>query len=193
MQSVMPSTTHLNIVPRPESADAILAKNLVTARLAVGLTQQRLAEDSGISRATVVQIEAGSSDPRLSTIIELAKALGLPAILLLVGLPEIQALSRVLERKAKQRPSIDPRDVERMTHFLRTGMLRDRARAAMLGATAAESFSKSELSRVLAAMFSGFLPGAGTEIGALLGELFAEGLSEQKQVETPPTLVALEQ
>jgi transcriptional regulator with XRE-family HTH domain len=165
----MPSTTHLNIVPRPESADAILAKNLVTARLAVGLTQQRLAEDSGISRATVVQIEAGSSDPRLSTIIELAKALGLPAILLLVGLPEIQALSRVLERKAKQRPSIDPRDVERMTHFLRTGMLR------------------------LAAMFSGFLPGAGTEIGALLGELFAEGLSEQKQVETPPTLVALEQ
>jgi transcriptional regulator with XRE-family HTH domain len=189
----MSSTTQLNIVPGPESADAVLAKNLITARLAVGLTQQRLAEDSGISRATVVQIEAGSSDPRLSTIVELARALGLPAILLLIGLPEIQALSRVLERTRKQRPSIDPRDVERMLHFLQTGMLRDRARAAMLGATAAESFSKNELSRVLAAIFSGFLPGAGTEIGALLGELLAEGLTERKQVEPERTLVRLEQ
>jgi transcriptional regulator with XRE-family HTH domain len=164
-------------VPRRESAGALLAKNLVAARLAQGVTQQELAQDSGISRATIAQIETGCSDPRLSTIVELARALGLPTIFLLIGLPEVTALAGVLHQGENNRPSIDPRSVARMGHFVGTGMLKDRVRAALIGAKSVESFSDNQLTRVTAAIFSAFLPGAGTEIGAILGELLAEGCS----------------
>jgi transcriptional regulator with XRE-family HTH domain len=156
-----------------ESADALLAKNLVAARIAVGITQQELAEASGISRATIAQIESGYSDPRLSTVVELARALRLPPILLLIGLPEVRALVKVLDRGAKDRRAIDPRDTARMEQHVGTGMLKDRARAALIGATLVESFSENESARVVAAIFSAFLPGTGTEIGAILGELLA--------------------
>ena len=155
----------------------------------VRITQHELAEASGISRATIAQIETGYSDPRLSTIVELAKALELPAIFLLIGLPEVRALAQVLNRAERDRPSIDPRDVARMRQYIGTGMLKDRLRAALIGATAAESFSESEQACVSAAIFSALLPGAGTEIGALLGELFAGSNSGQRQAEAAETLI----
>jgi hypothetical protein len=62
-------------------------------------------------------------------------------------------------------------------------MLKDRVRAALIGAKSVESFSDNELSRVTAAIFSAFLPGAGTEIGAILGELLAVGRSGFGRVE----------
>jgi transcriptional regulator with XRE-family HTH domain len=137
------------------------------------VTQQELAQASGITRATISQIETGCSDPRLSTIVELARALGLPAIWLLIGLSEVRALARILDRSQRDRPSIDPRDVTRMRLYVATGMLKDRLRAAMIGADAVESFSETELARISAAIFSAFLPGTGTEVGAMLGSLLA--------------------
>jgi transcriptional regulator with XRE-family HTH domain len=175
-------------VIRRESADALLAKNLVTARLTQGVTQHELAQDSGISRATIAQIETGSSDPRLSTIAELARALGLPTIFLLIGLQEVAALAEVLHQSAMDRPSVDPRLVGRMGHFVNTGMLKDRIRAALIGAKSVESFSENELTRVSAAIFSAFLPGAGTEIGAILGELLAQGCTGSGRVEAQSLL-----
>jgi transcriptional regulator with XRE-family HTH domain len=170
----MPQQLETAIFARQESPDGVLAKNLVTARLVARVTQQELANSSGISRATIAQIETGYSDPRLSTIVELARALGLPAILLLIGLPETRALSRVLEQLEANRPFIDPREVTRMQYFVGTGLLKDRQRAALIGAAAVETFSQRRLSRVSAAILSAFVPGAGTEIGAILGALFAE-------------------
>jgi hypothetical protein len=98
----------------------------------------------------------------------------LPAILLLIGMPEVRALAAVLDRTDGDRHSFDPRDLARMANFIDSGMLKDRGRAALIGATAAESFSETELARVSAAIFSAFLPGSGTEIGALLGDSLAE-------------------
>jgi transcriptional regulator with XRE-family HTH domain len=171
------------IAPRRESAGALLAKNLVAARLVEGVTQHELAQDSGISRATIAQIETGCSDPRLSTIVELARAIGLPPIFLLIGLPEVTALAEVLRQSESDRPSVDPLHVGRMSHFVRTGMLKDRVRAALIGAKSVESFSDNQVTRVTAAIFSAFLPGAGTEIGAILGELLAEAHSGLGRVE----------
>jgi transcriptional regulator with XRE-family HTH domain len=160
----------------------------VTARLAQGVTQHELAHDSGISRATIAQIETGSSDPRLSTIVDLARALGLPTIFLLIGHAEVAALAEILNQTEIDRPSVEPRHVGRMAHYVSTGMLKDRVRAALIGAKSVESFSQNELTRVTAAIFSAFLPGAGTEIGAILGEILAEGRSGFGRVEAQASL-----
>jgi transcriptional regulator with XRE-family HTH domain len=173
----------LSISPLPvrEGADAILAKNLVAARVVAGITQQELADASGISRATVAQIETGYSDPRLSTIVQLAKALGMPATLLLLGSIEVQALASLLEPAISVRASIDARSVARMRQHLATGMLKDRLRAVRIGASLVESNSAAPLSPIAAGIFSAILPGKGTEIGARLGDELAVSQTQAAQ------------
>jgi transcriptional regulator with XRE-family HTH domain len=174
-----------------ESTDAVLAKNLVIARAIAGITQTELADLSNISRATIAQIETGSSDPRLTTIVQLARAIGIPPILLLIGLEEAQALAALLDLTKTTPAPIDSRQVARMRQHVATGMLKDRLRAAKIGATTVESRSEKELARVSAAIFSAFVPGTGTQIGALLGELLAESNSALSRA-TPPTSQASE-
>jgi hypothetical protein len=113
----------------------------------------------------------------------------LPPILLLIGLPEVRVLAQILDQAETDRPVIDPRDVARMKQYVATGMLKDRVRAAVIGAEAVESFANTELAKVSAAIFSAFLPGKGTEIGALLGKLLAETNSGRGRSEKPETLV----
>lgn len=167
--------------PVRESPDATLAKNLVAARTLAGITQQELADVSGISRATVAQIETGSSDPRLSTIVELAKAIGVPPILLLVGPPEVQALAKLASKQKSPHPEIDSREVAKMHQYISTGMLKDRLRAARVGANAVESSSASPSSPIIAGIFSAILPGAGTEVGARLGDILAQPTAIQNK------------
>ena len=177
-------------VRRREAADALLAKNLVVARTLTGLTQQELAEAATVSRATIAQLETGYSDPRLSTIVDLAAALGIPTIFLLVGLAEVQALASLLQSPA---PSADPKsaaspavpllltnvpapDLARMHEYISSGMLKDRLRAARVGASVARAAGAvSSVTPVSAGIFSAILPGAGTVVGAALAELLEQG------------------
>jgi DNA-binding XRE family transcriptional regulator len=55
-----------------------LAVYLKTARALTGITQEELAEKSGISRATLFQIESGKGNPRLSTVESLVKFFKVP-------------------------------------------------------------------------------------------------------------------
>ena len=54
-----------------------LIAELQAARKRQGLKQQELAERAGLSRMTVQRIESGAIDPRLSTLVEMARVLGL--------------------------------------------------------------------------------------------------------------------
>lgn len=57
-----------------------LISSLALARKAARLTQAELAERAGLSRMTVQRLEGGSLDPRLSTLQELARTLGMDLI-----------------------------------------------------------------------------------------------------------------
>jgi predicted transcriptional regulator len=54
-----------------------LIEQLTQARKAAQMTQADLAERAGLSRMTVQRLESGGLDPRLSTLSEMARVLGL--------------------------------------------------------------------------------------------------------------------
>src|SRR5690554_4192746 len=58
-----------------------LSSEYVQARQAHGLTQAQLAEKAGLSRMAVQKAESGSTDPRLSTLEVMARALGMEIML----------------------------------------------------------------------------------------------------------------
>lgn len=165
--------------PTRESADAVLAKNLVAARTVAGVTQQELASRADVSRATVAQIETGSSDPRLSTIIHLAEALGVPSLLLLAGVEDVRALTAISSAatvKDAAPLAVGIHEVERMQRLLRSGMLKDRLRVARLGAAVARATGHTDPAVLIgAAIFSACQPGPGTVAGTALGVQVARG------------------
>jgi transcriptional regulator with XRE-family HTH domain len=158
-----------------ENAVAALAKNLVLARTARGTTQEKLAEESGVSRATIAQIESGESDPRLSTIVDLAAALELSPLLLLLNERELAAIAKLVEDESyvkKISSDISTEDVERMRRLIQSGVQKGQKRAAELGASAAQAAGFAAGGAAAGAAIGTILfPGIGTAIGAALGSL----------------------
>lgn len=62
-----------------------LARNLIRVRTAAGWSQVDLAKRSGVSNAAISRVEAGLSDPTLSTVRSLTLALGVSIDEMLVG------------------------------------------------------------------------------------------------------------
>jgi transcriptional regulator with XRE-family HTH domain len=62
-------------------------KNLRTVRTAKGLSQKALADRAGITQAAVSMIEAGLHDPKYSTVLRLAYALGVEDVEDLISNP----------------------------------------------------------------------------------------------------------
>jgi transcriptional regulator with XRE-family HTH domain len=61
-------------------------ESLRARRRAAGLSQERLASESGLHRTEISLLERGTRDPRLSTIERLARALGTDAAELVTGI-----------------------------------------------------------------------------------------------------------
>jgi transcriptional regulator with XRE-family HTH domain len=61
------------------------ARNLRKARETAGLSQERLAFKCKLHRTEISLLERGVREPRLSTIVRLARGLGVPAADLLNG------------------------------------------------------------------------------------------------------------
>jgi len=86
---------------------SILADQLATARRAAGITQQELATKSGVSRMTVQRIEAGAIDPRVDTLLALARVLGLEPLLVPSWLrPEVLSFIQSGGKVLGQEPGI---------------------------------------------------------------------------------------
>jgi transcriptional regulator with XRE-family HTH domain len=62
------------------------AENLSDARLRAGLSQEQLADRASVDRAAIGALEHGRHEPNLNTIVKLARALEVPAAILLRGL-----------------------------------------------------------------------------------------------------------
>ena len=63
-------------MPGMTSATESFARRLRSARRALGLTQHELGKQAGISGSQVYRLEAAEREPRLSTLVSLARALG---------------------------------------------------------------------------------------------------------------------
>lgn len=86
-------------------AVAELLEQLRAARLAQGLSQRQLGERIGLPQSNIARLENGNTDPGLSKIIELARALDLDLKLIpRKALPAIQGAMRANEL------AIDPND-----------------------------------------------------------------------------------
>lgn len=149
-----------------------LARNLATARTAMNLSQDQLAERASISRATVIQIESGESDPRLSTVVNLASTLGVPAVFLLLGASELNALVDVGRGELVPRVEgyLREDELETMRRLIRSGLAKNRTRAVKIGTDATIAAGFVAVGAIVgAAIGSALLPGIGTAFLAALG------------------------
>ena len=62
------------------------AANLRAARLAAGLSQERLADVCDLHRTEISLLERGEREPRLGTIVRLARGLAIPPATLIEGI-----------------------------------------------------------------------------------------------------------
>lgn len=73
-------------VTRNEYAANMFGRNLCLARRRRGLSQEKLAERTGLCRDTIYKIEMGQRSPRLDTMLILIEALGIDSEQLFEGL-----------------------------------------------------------------------------------------------------------
>lgn len=160
-----------------ENSLETVSRNLSAARVGMGLSQDQLAEAAGVSRATIVQLEGGAGDPRLSTITAIAGALNITPMFLLLSSNDLQAIANVAksEEAAQFQGNISEKSLEDMQRLLRSGLTKNRNKAIAIG-TAATNISGGATTvsvniTAAAAIGSVLLPGVGTVIGAALGLL----------------------
>jgi transcriptional regulator with XRE-family HTH domain len=68
-------------------ARQVFADNLRRERLRLKLSQEALGEACDLNMSEISRLERCKRDPRLATIVRLAKALGIPPAQLLEGMP----------------------------------------------------------------------------------------------------------
>lgn len=153
-----------------ESAQAIVARNLAAARSALNISQDKLAEDAGVSRATIIQLEAAEGDPRLSTVAAIAAALGVSPVFLLLGREELEAISKVANSPDADRvlQQLPDDTLKTMHRLLDSGIPKNRTKAVAMGTSAAAAAGLTAGALAGAAIGTVLMPGIGTAIGVAL-------------------------
>jgi transcriptional regulator with XRE-family HTH domain len=77
----------MRLVAEPEDARSVFAQNLRRERLRVGLSQEELGFESDLDTSEISKLERATRDPRLATIVRVARALEIRPARLLDGIP----------------------------------------------------------------------------------------------------------
>jgi transcriptional regulator with XRE-family HTH domain len=70
-----------------ETPRDLVGKNVAALRKKAGYSQEELAFRADVHRTEVSLIERGKRDPRLDTLVKLARALGVAPAILITGIP----------------------------------------------------------------------------------------------------------
>lgn len=184
-----------------------LGESLALARKAEGLTQGELAEEAGLSRATIANIESGGADPKLSTIAELAKALDISPAWLLMSEEDMEVMGEIATSDDVSRlQEVLPKDlVDQISTMVRSGGKKrlemalntikvafekvkpgdsesDGEESSNLRDKASKLAAKSGASS-LTAVGTGLSPGLGTAIGAAWSKIQSDSSGEGSQEE----------
>ena len=82
----------------PRTANSTWHIELQKARVRAGLSQRELASRLGMTQAHISRIESGLVDPRLSTVVEIARAVGsIPMLIPRRALPAVLGVLRDFE------------------------------------------------------------------------------------------------
>ena len=93
---------------------------LIAARLRAGLSQSALGAKVGLAQSHVSKIERGAVDVQTSSLVELARALGLELMLVPAQLvPAVQALEREAAPDPRRAPSRIDHDLDRVARHAR--------------------------------------------------------------------------
>jgi len=180
MSSEKNTTTDSENDLRGDEVKLNVAKNIAAARNAMDISQDVLAEKAHIGRATLIQIETGKADPRLSTLIKIATALEVNPSMLLMGKVEFEAIASFSMSELEcTLQKFDPNMVELTRHLVDSGMDRNRNRAAKIGGEMSSAVGMASGAISGAAIGTILLPGLGTVIGAALGSLFGKKLTKR--------------
>jgi len=176
----MEDDTKAALLLNSEGLRSALARNVTSARIALEMTQQQLADRANVSRSAVVLLEAAEGDPRLSTIANIAQALGLSAAFLLFGLDDIKAVDKAhgSEQAEQIRETLTEAQIEQMERLRSSGVNKNLGKAANLGAAAAVglglvSETTGQAAIAGAAIGSAILPGVGTILGGSIAAIWA--------------------
>jgi len=176
-----------------EEIGVAFAKNLKILRQANGWTQTEFSEKSGISRPTIAHLENADVDPRLSTILKIANAFGVPPTLLFLTKSHLKSLQYFFEEMSKgsfdfDNSDLSPEGIDEIVQLIRTELPRNRARAAnkILLSFQEENFNPAiALAGTLGTFHN---PGMGTFIGLMIGLFSIPQRSEiQKFIKTVMT------
>jgi transcriptional regulator with XRE-family HTH domain len=92
-----------------------IAEMLIAARRRAGLSQRELGAKVGIAQSHISKIERAAIDPQVSSLMELARALGLELMLVPAPLvPAVQALGREAAPDPRRMPSAIDLDLNRL-------------------------------------------------------------------------------
>lgn len=154
-----------------------LARNLVLARSALTLTQDTLATSSGVSRATIAQLESASTDCRMSTLTDISAALSISPMLLLLREPDIHACAKFLQKTSVDRilSNLPAAELKQMWTLRDSGLQRNLLRVGRFGIAAARAAGfDSSGAAIGASIGSVLLPGLGTAVGAVFGSVLGK-------------------
>jgi transcriptional regulator with XRE-family HTH domain len=93
-----------------------ISEMLISARRRAGLSQRALGAKVGVAQSHISKIERAAIDPQVSSLMELARALGLELMLVPAQLvPAVQALGREATPDPRRTPSTIDHDLNRLS------------------------------------------------------------------------------